>query len=380
MKTIVLLGATGSIGTSTIDIVKAHPDRFRVAGVSAHRDVAKLAAIADPAGLPELRARLAGSGIEATAGADAIDELAARDADLVLVAITGFAGLRPTLVAVRAGRTVALANKESLVAAGPLVLAAVEAAGARLLPVDSEHNAIFQVLETRALDAVEKVILTASGGPFRSWTLEEMAAARPEQALRHPNWSMGAKITIDSATMMNKGLELIEAFHLFPLGLDRLDVLVHPQSIVHGLVAYSDGSSLAQLGNPDMRTPIAYCLHHPERGPSPIRPLDLARVGTLTFEAPDPVRFPALRLARAALERGGTAPAVLNAANEIAVAAFLDRRIGFLDIAGAVETALEEGERTGLLAEPRSLADVETADREARRAAARFCDGALAVG
>ncbi len=391
MKRIVLLGATGSIGSSTVEIVKAHPERFRLVAVSANTDVERLAdvalslrpevaVIADPGKRAALEARLAGSGVAAAAGPEAVEEIATRDADVVVVAITGFAGLRPTIAAAAAGRTVALANKESLVAAGPLVLAAARAGGARLLPVDSEHNAIFQVLETAALDQVAKVILTASGGPFREWSREAMEKARPEEALRHPNWSMGAKITIDSATMMNKGLELIEAFHLFPLGADRLDVLVHPQSIVHGLVSYADGSTLAQLGNPDMKTPIAYCLNHPERGPAPIRPLDLARLGTLTFEAPDPARFPALRLARAALEAGGTAPAVLNGANEVAVAAFLSREIGFLDIAAAVETALEAAEREGVLAEPGSLEDVTAADGRAREAARGFCRRALAVG
>jgi 1-deoxy-D-xylulose-5-phosphate reductoisomerase len=311
---------------------------------------------------------LSGSGVEAAAGAAAVVEAASRPADWVMAAIVGAAGLAPTLAAVRRGAVVALANKETLVCAGALMTNEVRRSGATLLPVDSEHNAIFQVIDFAQLSAIDRIVLTASGGPFRQSTREAMAMATPEQAVAHPNWSMGAKISVDSATMMNKGLELIEAFYLFGLPTERIEVLVHPQSIVHSLVAYVDGSVLAQLGQADMRTPIAYTLAWPARMATPVKRLDLAAIGSLTFERPDEVRFPALRLAREALAAGGAAPTVLSAANEVAVAAFLDRRIGFLDIASVVERTLQR------VAAPQidALETVWAIDREAREAARNF--------
>lgn len=377
---LVVLGSTGSIGCSTLDLISRHRDDFVVAALVANSNVTRLAeqarqvgarraVVADPSKLQELREALAGSGIEAAAGPAAVIEAAAMPADMVVAAIVGAAGLAPTLAAVRAGRVVALANKESLVCAGSLVMAEAKRHGATVLPVDSEHNALFQVFEDANAAQVEKVILTASGGPFRTWSAEEIEAATPEAALRHPNWAMGARITIDSATMMNKGLELIEAFHLFPLEPHQLDVLVHPQSAVHGLVQYCDGSLLAQLGAPDMRTPIAHCLAWPRRIGVETARLDLAALGSLTFEKPDPVRFPALRLALGALERGAGAPALLNAADEVAVAAFLSHRIGFADIARAVERSLEQAERRALLHEPDSLDAALELDTAGRRLA-----------
>lgn len=328
----------------------------------------RLAVVADEAAREELCARLAGSGIEVAAGRQAVVEAAARPADLVMAAIVGAAGLEPTLAAVRRGATVALANKECLVLAGRLFMAEAARAGADIIPVDSEHSAIFQVLGERRHDMLERIVLTASGGPFRDWSSTQMATVTPRQALRHPNWDMGAKITIDSATMMNKGLELIEAHHLFDLDEGRIDVLVHPESAVHGLVEFADGSVLAQLGAPDMRTPIAVSMAWPERMPAPARRLDLVKLGRLTFEAPDPQRFPALRLARAALREGAAATAILNAANEIAVQSFLAGGIGFLDIAGVVEAALD---RLSAREELRDLATLEAV--LAVDAAAREC-------
>ena len=374
-KSVSILGATGSIGRSTADLLLARPDLYRVEAVVGGRNVAGLAALArslhasvavlahEP-GLPELASLLAGSGIAVAAGRTAVIEAASRPVDWTMAAITGIAGLAPTLAAIRNGAAVALANKEALVSAGDVMLRAVNDAGAVLLPCDSEHNAIFQSLGGvfGGLDAVEKIVLTASGGPFRSATAAAMEAAGPEQALRHPTWSMGAKITIDSATMFNKGLEVIEAARLFALPEDRIEVLVHPQSIVHGLVHFRDGSVVAQLGAPDMRIPIAHCLAWPERIETGSPRLDLARIGMLEFEAPDDVRFPALRLARAALRAGGGAPAILNAANEVAVAAFLDRRIGFGAIARVVEAVL--GRMGAPAADALSL--VEAIDAEAR--------------
>lgn len=347
-RTITVLGATGSIGTSTLDLVARHPDRFTVEALTAHRQVERLAklalqfrprfvAIGDENGLDSLRSQLVGTGIDVGAGADAVTEAAERPADWVMAAIVGTAGLAPTLAALRQGATVAFASKECLVSAGPLMLAVARAHGATLLPVDSEHNAIFQVLQDQALDAVEQIILTASGGPFRTWSLDDMARATPAEAVAHPNWSMGAKISVDSASMMNKGLELIEAAHLFGQPSSRIAILVHPQSVIHSMVAYTDGSVLAQLGTPDMRTPIAYTLAWPHRMPSPSERLDLAAISRLTFEPPDPERFPALRLAREALEAGGSAATVLNAANEVAVEAFLRGRLGFLGIIDVIE-------------------------------------------
>ena len=372
-RKISILGATGSVGTSTLDLVERRPDRFEVIALTAAKNVgpladasvragAKLAVIGDPALLPELESRLQGTGCRAATGREALAEAAAGEADLVMAAIVGCAGLEPVMSAIEAGRTIALANKEALVTAGQLMISAAGRSGATILPVDSEHNAIFQCLADNRSCDVAKLILTASGGPFRNWSPEQMAAVAPEQAVAHPNWSMGAKISVDSATMMNKGLELIEANHLFGVPSDRLDVLVHPQSVVHSMVEYVDGSVLAQLGSPDMRIPIAHALAWPERMETPALKLDLAQIGSLSFEAPDLVRFPALRVAREAMEAGGAAAIVLNAANEEAVASFLVRRIGFLDIIRTVEEALA---RTDAAA-PHSIAEVIDIDRRAR--------------
>jgi len=377
-RSVTILGATGSIGTSTLDLIERAPDRFRVLALTAHRDVAglaevarrtraKRAVIADPALYIELADALGGSGVEAAAGPDAVVDAAAMGADWTMAAIVGCAGLKPVMAAIEGGRTVVLANKEPLVAAGDIVLAAAQASGATLLPADSEHNAIFQCFDFARPERVRRIILTASGGPFRDSTLAEMRAATRNEALAHPNWSMGAKISIDSATMMNKGLELIEAARLFPVGPDRIEVVIHRQSIVHSLVDYVDGSMLAQLGPSDMRTPIAHTLAWPDRMATPMAPLDLVGIGRLDFEAADEVRFPALALARAALNDGGARPAILNAANEIAVEAFLEGRIGFLDIALTVGKALE----LYTPPEPQSLEDVLAIDAEARILARR---------
>ncbi len=350
-RTVSILGSTGSVGTQTIELLAAERDRFNVVALVAGRNAgllaeqavalgARIAVVADPASYPALREALAGTGIDCAAGPEAIVEAASLQADWTMAAITGAAGLAPTLAAVRRGACVALANKEALVCAGDVMLRAVKQAGATLLPVDSEHNAIFQSLADGNRDALEKIVLTASGGPFRTATIEEMEAATPEAALRHPIWSMGAKISIDSATMMNKGLEVIEAARLFDLHETEIEVLVHPQSVIHGMVHYRDGSVLAQLGSPDMRIPIAHTLAWPRRMKTTSRRLDLATVGRLDFAAPDLVRFPALRLAREVLQIGGGTPTILNAANEIAVEAFLKKRIGFLDISRIVERAL----------------------------------------
>jgi 1-deoxy-D-xylulose-5-phosphate reductoisomerase len=375
-RRITVLGATGSVGRQTLSLVREAPGRFEVEALTAHQDAeglaaaaiahgARLAVVADPTRYRALERALAGSGIEAAAGPEAVAEAAARPADWVMSAIVGAAGLAPTLAAVRRGAMVALATKESLVCAGRLLMAEVARSGSLLLPVDSEHNAIFQALKGEPASCVERLILTASGGPFRSRPLAEMARVTPAEAIAHPNWSMGAKISVDSATMMNKGLELVEAHHLFALPEDQLDILVHPESIVHSLVAFRDGSCLAQLGQPDMRIPIAHTLGWPERLEAPTPRLDLAQVARLTFEAPDPVRFPALRLARQALRAGGSAPTVLNAANEVAVAAFLGGRIGFLDIAAVVEEVLEQTD-----APPAGCLDeVVALDHDARRRA-----------
>jgi 1-deoxy-D-xylulose-5-phosphate reductoisomerase len=351
-RTVTVLGCTGSIGVSTLDLLGHVQEDVEIVGLTAGRNVARLAEqalqwrprvaiIEDESLLPELRERLNGCGVIAQAGAAAIRDLAGEGADWVMSAIVGAAGLAPTLAAARAGSTIALANKESLVCAGPALLAAAKAAGGSVIPVDSEHSAIFQVLQPVSPGRISKLILTASGGPFRSASIEVMAAATPEQAIAHPNWSMGAKISVDSATMMNKGLEMIEASYLFDMPATQIDVLVHPQSIVHSLVEYADGSTLAQMGPPDMRSPIACAWSWPDRIAWPAPKLDLAKIGQLTFTAPDEGRFPALRIARSALTVGGGAPAAMNAANEVAVAAFLDRRIGFLDIAATVSETLD---------------------------------------
>lgn len=351
-RTVTVLGCTGSIGVSTLDLLGHVEEEVEIVGLTAGRNVARLAEqalqwrpkvaiIEDESLLPELKERLNGCGVVAQAGASAIRDLAGEGADWVMSAIVGAAGLAPTLAAARAGSIIALANKESLVCAGPALLAAAKAAGGGVIPVDSEHSAIFQVLQPVSPGRISKLILTASGGPFRSASIETMAAATPEQAIAHPNWSMGAKISVDSATMMNKGLEMIEASYLFDMPATQIDVLVHPQSIVHSMVEYADGSTLAQLGPPDMRAPIACAWSWPDRIAWPAPKLDLAKIGQLTFTAPDEERFPALRIARSALTVGAGAPAAMNAANEVAVAAFLDRRIGFLDIAATVSETLD---------------------------------------
>jgi 1-deoxy-D-xylulose-5-phosphate reductoisomerase len=352
IRTISILGSTGSVGTQTLDLILAEPDRYEVKALVGGRNVAllaeqarrcraEIAVIHDPASLGALRAALAGTGIAAAAGADAVREAAAMPADWTMASIMGMAGLHPTLAAIRRGGAIAFANKEVLVSAGDVMMDAVAAAGARLLPVDSEHNAIFQCLEAHNRGAVERIILTASGGPFRQTSREVMATISPEAALRHPVWSMGAKISIDSATMMNKGLEVIEAARLFGLASEAVEVLVHPQSVVHGIVCYSDGSMLAHMGAPDMHIPIAHALGWPERLVTDAKRLDLTALARLEFGPPDMVRFPALRVAREVLAAGGAAPAIMNAANEVAVAAFLARRIGFLDIIGMVEAVLD---------------------------------------
>jgi len=375
-RSLTVLGSTGSVGCSTLDLVMRAPERFAIEALTAGRNVkllaeqaravrAKLAVIADPAGYGELKERLAGSGIEAACGDPAVNEAADRPAGLVMSAIVGVAGLASTLTAIRRGACVAFASKECLVSAGPLMMAEIERCGATLLPVDSEHNAIFQVFDARQAETVERIILTASGGPFRTRSLDQMRRATPAEAVAHPNWSMGAKISVDSATMMNKGLEIIEAYHLFGLPESRIEVLIHPQSVIHSLVAYVDGSVLAQLGPPDMRTPIAHALAYPDRMPTPSARLDLAALGKLTFEPPDHERFPALRLAREALRAGGAAPTILNAANEVAVAGFLAGRLGFLDIARVVEEAVTAMPGYAIA----SLDDVRSLDAAARRLA-----------
>ena len=378
-RKISILGATGSVGTSTLDLVERHPERFEVVALTAAKNVAsladaalrtnaKLAVIGDSSLLPELERLLQGSDCLAATGHEALNEAATGEAELVMAAIVGCAGLEPVMAAVEAGLTIALANKESLVTAGELMISAARDHGATILPVDSEHNAIFQCLAANRERDVSRLVLTASGGPFRNWSKEQMAAATPQQAVAHPNWSMGAKISVDSATMMNKGLELIEAHHLFDLSGDRIEILVHPQSVIHSMVEYVDGSVLAQLGSPDMRIPIAYTLAWPERMETPAERLDLARIGTLAFETPNLERFPSLRVAREAMEAGGAAPIVLNAANEEAVAAFLDRRIGFLEIVQTVEETLARAS----LSAPRSIAEVIDIDRRARALAQSF--------
>jgi 1-deoxy-D-xylulose-5-phosphate reductoisomerase len=378
-RRVTILGATGSIGTSTLAVLAERPDAFVVEAVTANANAAQLAAlarkvgariavIADPTAYPELKSALAGSGIAAAAGPAAIIEAAVRPVDVVVAAIVGAAGLAPTFAAVKAGARVALANKECLVSAGALFMGAAKRAGAAILPVDSEHNAIFQILDRRDPDAVEQIVVTASGGPFRTWSLDQMATATPVEALRHPNWSMGPKITIDSATLMNKGLELIEAHHLFDQPAARLAVLIHPQSIVHGLVSFSDGYVMAALSAPDMRTPIAHCLAWPEASRGSGRRLDLAELANLEFSAPDLVRFPALRIAREALEAGGAATNILSAANEIAVMAFLAGRLGFLEIARIVAETLDQAAEL-INRPPTTIEDAVALDAEARRVA-----------
>jgi 1-deoxy-D-xylulose-5-phosphate reductoisomerase len=375
-RRISVLGATGSIGENTLDLVGRDPASFTVVALTGGRNAARLAelavkhraelaVIADETCYAELRARLSGTGIEAAAGEDALVEAASRPADWVMAAIVGAAGLKPTLAAVRQGTCTALANKECLVSAGPIFMREVAKYRTALLPVDSEHSAAMQVMAGGAPESIERICLTASGGPFRSWSLADMASVTPKQALAHPNWSMGPKVTIDSATLMNKALELIEAHHLFSVPAERLSVLIHPQSIVHCLVHYRDGSVLAQMSCPDMRTPIAYSLAWPNRMQAPTARLDLASLGALSFEAPDEERFPALRLARQVLAAGGGSRTVLNAANEVAVQAFLDGRIGFLGIAALVEATLGCSAHISAPS-PDSVDEVLAVDAEAR--------------
>jgi 1-deoxy-D-xylulose-5-phosphate reductoisomerase len=376
---VTVLGSTGSIGMNTIDLLVRDPSAYRVEALVAGRNVERLieqakalrpslAVMADPEFYGALKDGLSGTGIEVAAGDEAVIEAAARPAQWVMAAIVGAAGLKPTLKAIERGAVIGLANKETLVSAGDVVTRAVKTSKATIIPVDSEHSAIFQVLDFLQLDKVEKIILTASGGPFRTMGGNEMARVTPKQAVAHPNWSMGAKISVDSATMMNKGLELIEAHHLFAMPEEKIDILVHPQSVIHSLVAYVDGSVLAQLGTPDMRTPIAYALGWPKRIQAPVPRLNLAEIATLTFERPDAKRFPALELARAALRRGGTMPTILNAANEVAVGLFLEHRLGFLDIARLVAATMEAVNAS----EPGGLEDVLAADAEARAVAGRI--------
>jgi 1-deoxy-D-xylulose-5-phosphate reductoisomerase len=377
VRSVSILGATGSIGTSTIDLLVRNREQYRVEALTAQRNGAALAkaaialgarfaAIADASAYGELKDALAGSGIEAGAGEAAVIEAAARPADWVMASISGAAGLAPTMAAVERGASVALANKECLVSAGALFMRRAAARGTTILPVDSEHNALFQALTAGRRDDVRRLILTASGGPFRTWTAQAVREATPQQALRHPNWTMGAKVTIDSATLMNKGLELIEAHYLFAMPARDIDVFVHPQSIVHGIVEFIDGSMIAQLGAPDMRIPISHCLAWPDRIREPARGLNLTEMANLNFEPPDLDRFPCLRLARQALEAAGAAPTILNASNEIAVAEFLAGRLGFASIPALVEGTLNEAARRGILREPASVEEALAIDREAR--------------
>ncbi|UTW54050.1 1-deoxy-D-xylulose-5-phosphate reductoisomerase [Kordiimonas sp. SCSIO 12610] len=372
-QTISILGSTGSIGLSTVDIIQRHPNRFEVVGLTANQNLselvrlakalnAKYAAIGNEALYAELKEVLSGTSIIPLAGEAGICEVAEANSDIVMSAIVGAAGLKPTLQAIRRGATIALANKECLVCAGDLMLEEVNRYGSKLLPVDSEHNAIFQVFDQEHASDVERIILTASGGPFLNQTIDELTDVTPEQAVAHPNWDMGAKISVDSATMMNKGLEMIEAYYLFPVNRDQVDVIVHPQSVIHSMVEYVDGSVLAQMGTPDMRTPISYCLGWPDRLSTGAKGLDFATLADLTFVEPDYAKFRCLGLARESLINGGTMPAAMNAANEVAVDAFLNRNIGFLDIACVVEKVLEKFDMKA----PQSLANVYEIDKQAR--------------
>lgn len=382
-RRVTILGSTGSVGTQTIDLILRAPEKYQVVALSANRNVALLAqqarqlkpelvVIADETKYQELKDALGDLKIEIAAGAAAIVDAAERDSDWVMAAIVGAAGLPSTIAAAKRGTKLAFANKETLVCAGPLMMDLVAQHGCTLLPVDSEHNAIYQVFDADRRDGIAKLIITASGGPFRTFTREQMAQVTPEQAGKHPVWNMGAKISIDSATLMNKTLEVIEAAYLFQMPSEKIDVLVHPQSIIHSMVAYKDGSTLAQLGSPDMRIPIGYCLAWPDRIETPAVPLDLAKIGQLTFEEPDAVKFPALRLGREALKMGGTAPALMNAANEVAVQAFLDGQIGFLDIEKIIEETLAHGPVSALTdLDVLQQAD-ETARRFAENSAARY--------
>ena len=380
-RSISIFGATGSVGTSTLDLIRLDRAKYEIHALTANDNVAELAALAkefdanlavlaDETKLEQLQQALEGTGIEVNAGANALIEAASQSVDWTMAAIVGCAGLPPTLEALKQGKTVALANKEALVSAGALMMAEAQAADAILLPVDSEHNAIFQSLQGGRIEQVRKITLTASGGPFRSWTRGQMAEVTPEQAVAHPNWDMGAKISVDSATMMNKGLELIEAHHLFPVGLENIEILVHPQSVIHSMVEYKDRSTLAQLGSPDMKIPIASALAWPERMKTDCTPLDLATIGQLDFEAPDTDRFPAISLARSAIEEGGAKPAILNAANEIAVAAFLAKSVQFLEITEIVSRVLDSYSPP----QPKALDDIFAIDEEARALATQVVE------
>lgn len=374
MKLVTILGVTGTIGQNTLDIIEANPERFRLAAITAHDNVEKLAAIAkkykpklavvaNAAHYEKLKSLLAGSGVEAAAGDDAVAQAASAPSDIVMSAIVGSAGLKPTLAAIRRGATVALANKECLVCAGALMQAEIAKHNAKLIPVDSEHSSVFQLLQNTNATDISRIILTASGGPFRSHTLAQLKDVTAAEAVKHPNWNMGAKISVDSATLMNKGLELIEAHYLFGTAPSQLDAVIHPQSIIHALIELNDGSMMAHMSEPDMRSPIAYALSYPERIATPVKKLNLAAIGNLTFEAPDDARFPALRLAKQALATGGNAPTVLNAANEIAVARFLRGDIGFLDIATIVEKALANTQSSV----PSTLDELFSLDSDVRR-------------
>src|SRR3954465_7478623 len=376
-RSVTILGATGSIGSSTVDLLKREPKRFSVAALTAHKNGvalaqlarelgASFAAVADDSAYKDLKAELSGLGIEAAAGDEAVAEAARRPSDWVIGAITGTAGLAPSLAAIERGATLALANKECLVCAGTLFMRRAKQTGATVLPVDSEHNALFQAMTAGRREDVTKVIITASGGPFRKWSKDQIRKATLAAALKHPNWSMGPKVTIDSATLMNKGLEVIEAYHLFGLKPDEIEVLVHPQSIVHGMVEFRDGSVIAHLGAHDMRIPIAHCLAWPDRIDGPAKRLDLAEIGSLTFEKPDLDRFPALGLAWQALRAGSGATTVLNAANEIAVAEFVDGKITFPGIPALVEATLDAASRRGIMREPGSIADAIAVDHSSR--------------
>lgn len=380
-KSVTILGATGSIGKSTVDIIRRYPDKYRVVALTGNQNVpllaeqakmlrAKVAVTANKDKYSELKALLSGTSVRVEAGFDAVIDAAKLDADWTMSAIVGAAGLLPTMEVVKRGKTLALANKETLVCAGEIVMKAIKDAQTTLVPVDSEHSAIFQTLESEHRAAVDRILLTASGGPFREKDSAFMEKVTPEQAVAHPNWSMGAKISVDSATMMNKGLEIIEAFHLFGFGADKIEVLVHPQSIVHSAVGYVDGSVLAHMGMPDMRTPISYALAYPDRMVSPTAKLDLTALSGLTFSAPDETRFPALRLAKECLKKGQAATAIMNAANEVAVGAFLRREIGFLDIVRVVEKIVER-----LPANPvATIHDVIAVDLLAREETKRYLD------
>ena len=384
-----ILGSTGSIGCSTVDVIEylGGADTYDIVALSAGSNAAKLAeqalslrpdiaVLSDESALPELQSLLAGSGIETAAGDAALIEAAGRPADWSMSAIAGAAGLRPTLEIIRAGTALALANKESMVCAGPLVKAEAAKAGVQILPVDSEHNAIFQVFDSAQRESIERIILTASGGPFRSFTLEEMRDVTPEQALKHPNWSMGDGISLDSATMFNKGLELIEAAYLFDIPSTEIEIVIHPQSVIHSMVGYCDGSVLAQMGDPDMRTPIANALGWPERVETSVERLDFRKFSRLDFEMPDETRFPALRIAREALDAGGLVPCAMNAAKEVAATAFIEKRIGFLDLAAIVDQVLQ---RINLSGTANNLDDILTADGDARRVAAEEIDSGRTV-